>query len=68
MNKQSVSQDLKTVYKSGFINVSQVSKYLKISRESAACLLQGLDYFETGREKKYHVPDVAGRICDNRKI
>lgn len=67
MDKQTLVRDLKSyVGGAAFINQSQLAKYLRRSREAIPDLLQGLDYLQTGREKKYFIPDIASRILDLR--
>ena len=52
MDKQTLTRDIKSsVNGSGFINISQLAKYLRKSRENTASLLRGIDYVEVGREK-----------------
>ena len=68
MEKQTLVRDMKShVGGAAFINHSQLAKYMKRSREAMPNLLYGLDYLETGREKKYFIPDVAARIMENRR-
>lgn len=69
MDKNSLTADLKQSVKgSGFINISQLAKYLKKSRENTVQLLDGLDYVEIGREKKFFIQDVAYRIACMKKL
>ncbi|MDD4591704.1 MAG: hypothetical protein PHG06_14935 [Parabacteroides sp.] len=67
MDKQTLVRDLKShVGGAAFINQTQMAKYLKRSREAIPGLLKGLDYLETGREKKYFIPDIAARLLEIR--
>ena len=68
MIKQELIRDMKQfVGGASFINSSQLAKYLKRSRNSMPELLYGLDYLASGRERKYFILDVAGRLMDERK-
>mgnify|MGYP003587038453 CR=1 FL=1 len=68
MDKQTLIKSMKE-YTNGtpFINASQIAKFLRRSRDTLPELVRGLDYLQTGREKKYFVPDVAERIMVQRR-
>ena len=68
MDKQTLTRSL-TIHVEGasFINGCQLAKYLKMSRNAIPDLLQGLEYIESGRSRKYFIPDVAGRLMEVRK-
>ena len=69
MDKQTLVRDMKQhIGGAAFINHSQLAKYLKRSRQAMPEILCGLDFLETGREKRYFIPDVAQRLIDNRRI
>jgi len=69
MDKQTLTRDIKSSVKdSGFINISQLARYLQKSRENTVELLRGLEYIEVGREKKFFISDVAGRLIGMRQI
>ncbi|MDD2301958.1 MAG: hypothetical protein PHG30_05310, partial [Eubacteriales bacterium] len=52
----------------GFINQSQIAKYLRRSRDCIPPLVEDLDFLSTGREKKYFIPDIASRLLDHRNV
>lgn len=69
MDKNLLANDIKQSVKgSGFINISQLAKYLKKSRENTAQIVSGIDYVEIGREKKFFIEDVAARIVGMKKL
>lgn len=69
MDKYMLVKDIKSSVKNGgFINISQLAKYLQKSRGNAAEIVDGLDYLETGREKKFFIEDVAARIVGMKKL
>ena len=69
MDKYMLVKDIKSSVKNGgFINISQLAKYLRKSRGSAAEIVNGLDYLEMGREKKFFIEDVAARIAGMKKL
>lgn len=68
MNKRDLQKDIQNfVGPGGFINISQLAKYMRVSRDKITPLVYGLDFFQTGREKKYFIPDVAERILERRE-
>jgi len=69
MDKQMLIRDMKQfIGGGGFINVSQITKYLKRSRDCVSTLVEGLDYLVTGREKKYFILDITSRIMEYRNV
>lgn len=63
MDKQTLVRDIKTEVKNGgFINISQLAKYMHVSRDKAREIVYNLESFPTGREKKYFISDVATEI------
>lgn len=69
MDKQALIRDMKrTTNNGGFINQTQLAKYLRVSKEVAREMLVGLEYLPTGRERKYFVEDVASQIMSKRKL
>ena len=68
MDKQSLIKSMeKHVGDAAFINQSQLAKYLKRSRMAMPELVDGRDYLETKREKRFFIPDIAQRLMDQRK-
>lgn len=65
MQKQEVERDIKSEVGS-FPNISQIAKYLSVSRDKAREMVAGLDYIEDGRSRRYFFKDVAGRILQQR--
>ena len=59
---------IKSVDGAVFINISQIARAIGIGRETAAVLVDGLEYFYTGRAKNYLVRDVAKRINERKQI
>lgn len=51
-----------------FPNVSQIARYMHMSRDKVRLMVAGLEYIEDGRSKRYFVNDVAGRILQQKKI
>lgn len=67
MTKGDVVKDIKKEYGS-FVNLSNVAEYLRCGRDSARALVDGLDYYNSGRAKLYFAGDVADRIMQQRGI
>lgn len=68
MKKQELVRDMKQETESSFINVTEIAKYLHSGRDAARTLVAGLEYYSSGRCKRYYVGDVADRILDRRAI
>jgi len=65
VDKQTLIQELKDhVGGGGFINHSQIAKYIRRSRDVVPEMVRGLSVFQTGREKKYFIREVAPRILE----
>lgn len=67
MNRQEVLRDMKKEMGS-FPNISQIAKYMSMSRESVRTMVQGLEYIETGKSKKYFINDVADRMLQMKGV
>ena len=68
MDKKSLITSMeKFIGGSAFINKSQLAKFLRRSRTAIPDIVSGLDYLETGRERRYFIPDVAQKIMDMRR-
>lgn len=66
MNRQELIRDMKKENGS-FINITQLAKYMNVSRDKVrAEIVNGLDYYPSGRKKMYFVNDVADRILQQR--
>ena len=68
MDKQTLTRDMKSfVGGAGFINKSQLAKYMKKSRCAIPALIDGLDKVPDGKSDRYFIPDVAERILEKAK-
>ena len=67
MDRQAILNDLKKEYGS-FPTISDISRYLKISRASVRDLMNGVECLPDGRSKKYFARDVADKIYKNRSM
>ncbi len=67
MQKQEVVRDMKSEVGS-FPNISQIAKYLSVSRNTAKEMVAGLEFIEDGRSRRYFVNDVAGRLLQQKSI
>lgn len=69
MEKRDIVQDIKNSFEgASFLNVSQVARYLGMSRNTVPAFLVDLDYLQFGRQRKYLATDLAARIIKERKI
>lgn len=63
MTTKELTKDIKShIGGKGFINQSEVCRYLGVGKSAVREILTDVPYFETGREKKYAVCDVASAI------
>lgn len=67
MDRQAIMNDLKKEYGS-FPSISDISKYLKVSRASVRDLMNGVECLPDGRSKRYFVRDVADKIYKKRSM
>lgn len=67
MDRQAIMNDLKKEYGS-FPSISDISKYLKISRASVRDLMNGVECLPDGRSKRYFVRDIADKIYKKRSM
>ena len=65
MNRQELIRDIKKDVGS-FPNVSQIARYMGISRDRAREMVAGLDCIATGKQRQYFVNDVADVILRQR--
>jgi hypothetical protein len=49
---------------SGFMNKSQLAKYLKKSHHAIPNLVEGLDRIPGGKSDQYFIPDIAEKILE----
>lgn len=68
MNRQELIRDIKKEVGS-FANVTQVAKYMGMSRETVRTeILSGLEFYESGKSKLYFVNDIADGILGRRAM
>jgi len=68
MNRQELIRDIKKEVGS-FVNVSQLAKYMGMSRDTVrAEILCGLEFYESGKSKLYFVNDIADGILGRRAM
>ena len=67
MNRQDVLRDMKKEIGS-FPNISQIARYMSVSRDKAREMVSGLEYLEDGRSRKYFINNVADRILQQRTM
>lgn len=69
MEKRDIVQDIKNSFEgASFLNVSQVAKYLGMSRNTVPAFLSDLDYLKFGKQRKYLATDIAAKIIKERRI
>lgn len=68
MDKKTITKALREESGSIFINVSQIAKAVGVGRNTAAELVDGLDYYANGNAKLFLAEDVAARIMMYRII
>lgn len=69
MDKRTIVSDIKQSFDgASFLNVTEIAKYMGISRNTAPKFLEGLEYLQMGRERKYLVTDIAGMIIQQRRV
>jgi len=68
VDKQTLIRDIKSfVGGAGFINKSQLAKYMKQSHHAIPSLVEGLDRVPGTKSDRYFIPDVAERILEKAK-
>lgn len=69
MEKRVIVQDIKNTFNgASLINVSEVARYMGMSRNKVPEFLKDLEYLKCGNERKYLADDIAGKIIKQRKI
>lgn len=68
MTKQELKRDITQVTGNSMPTISDIARYLGVGRDTARELVDGLDYYNAGRAKKYFAGDVADRILQQRGI
>ena len=61
-----IAEDIKRTYGSSFVNSTQARRYLGMGKEKGLAFLADLPCYPTGKERKYHVLDVARRMDEIR--
>jgi len=59
---QEITKDIKETFGSSFINATQAGQYLGMAKDKRGEFLSVLPCYTTGKEKKYHVLDIAKRM------
>ena len=67
MNRQEIIRDIKKEI-GNFPNITEIADYMQQSRESVREMMAGVEYYATGKAKKYFVNDVADRILATRAV
>ena len=69
MDKRTIVQDIKNTFDgASLVNVTEIAKYLGMSRNTVPKFLEGLDFLQLGTQRKYLASDVALRIMEVRKM
>ena len=69
MTRQEIANDMKKQFGGqAFINLSQLSVYLGWSRDTVRKNVAGLEMFQSGKEKRFHVMDIARRLEESKSI
>lgn len=64
MNKQEIRRSLEKYSGRPFMNITEIAKCRGHDRKWARELVAGLDYFQEGKSKDYHVGEVADRMME----
>lgn len=69
MEKKQIARMLHRFYGRGLITTNQVAQFMGIGRETAAEMLDGLDFIFAGKNhaKAYLIDDVAEMIVNRRE-
>jgi hypothetical protein len=46
------------------VSITEVSRFIGCTRQTARTVLSGYSYLDTGKSKKYTADDVARAICE----
>lgn len=68
MDRRTIARRLQSMYGKGMVNTRQVAQFMGIGQETAAKMLEGIDFVVAGRNhaKAYLVDDVAEMIMQRR--
>lgn len=67
MNRQELVRDMRQEIGT-FPNISQIARYMSVSRDKVRVMVAGLEYIEDGRSRKYFVNDVVGRLLQQKGV
>ena len=59
---QEITKDIKETFGSSFINATQAGRYLGMAKDKRGEFLAAIPCYKTGKEKKYHVLDIAKKM------
>ena len=59
MTIQEYSLDLKQTFGKGFVNQSELCRYIGCGKAAARKLLENVPYLQSGREKRYPIREIA---------
>lgn len=63
MTKKEIKRDLQRNYPGrGFVNKSEIGKYLGMGDDRVTCILRGVPNIKNGRSYRYAIDDVAEKI------
>ena len=69
MDKQTLIREMERTFGAGLINKKQVGQFIGLKGKNAIMkFCNGLDYYPTGRDKLYAVPDVAQRVIERKQV
>ncbi|MDR2648850.1 MAG: hypothetical protein LBB94_03925 [Clostridiales bacterium] len=51
-----------------FLNLTQIGKYLGWGRDTVRKTFAGVEYYQSGKEKLFHVLDITKRLEESRSI
>jgi len=57
-----ITKDIKDTFGSSFINATQAGHYLGMAKDKRGDFLADVPCYKTGKEKKYHVLNIAKRM------
>jgi hypothetical protein len=61
-NTKEIVKDIREMFGSALINATQAGTYLGWAADKRGAFLSGLEYYQDGKEKKYHAIDIAKRL------
>lgn len=67
MTKQELKRDITSAVGNSMPTISDIARYMGVGRDTAREIVDGLEYLESGRAKRFWVGDVADRIMSMRR-